>query len=130
MGVFLLWEKRDARAREIPATPLYLVRKTEDLEGGLDSRLWGENIGRPVAEEDESVVISVHDKGAVLFKISEPLDVSVGMEDAVGEGKLGAGRMDEIEEWNGEGSDGSILLEFEGAGGPALLFSLAIVWDV
>ena len=57
------------------------------------------------------------------------------MKNAIGEGELGAGWMDEVEEWNGDGSDGSVLLELEGAGGPVLLlFSadawLAIVWYI
>ena len=55
------------------------------------------------------------------------------MKNAIGEGELGAGGMDEIEEWNGERSDGGILLlELEGAGGPfLLLFSAdAIVWNI
>ena len=92
-------------------------------------------VGGPVAEEDEPVVVSVHDKGAVLSKVSEPLDSAVGMKNAVGKGELGAGGVDEIEERNGERSDGGICVELEGAGGPVLLFSadcrrLAIVWDV
>lgn len=91
-----------------------------------------ESVCGPVAEEDEPIVVSVHDKGAVPPELSKPLDVSVGMKDAIGEGKLGAERMDEVEEWNGEGSDGSILFELEGAGRPRLLFSrrLAIVCDI
>jgi hypothetical protein len=131
-------KKTDGRVREIPTTPLYLIRETEDLERGLDGRLWGEDVAKvicgPVAEEDESVVVSVHDKGTIPLKISEPLDASVGMKNAVGKGKLRAGGKEEILEWNGERSDGSILLEFEGTGGPALLFSadgrLAIVRDI
>jgi hypothetical protein len=93
-----------------------------------------EMVGRPVAKEDESVVVSVHDERAILAKVSEPVHSAVGMKNAIGERKLGAGGVDEIEKWNGERSDGSILLELEGAGGPALLFSadgrLAIVWDI
>ena len=73
-----------------------------------------EVIGRPVAEENESIVVSVHDKGAVLAKVAEPLDGSVGMKNAIGERKLRAAGMDEIKEWNGERSDGGILLELEG----------------
>lgn len=90
--------------------------------------------GGPVAKEDEPVVVSVHDKGAVLPIVAEPLDLAVGMKNAVGEGELGAGGVDEVEERNGERSDGGILAELEGAGGPVLLSSvdgrLAIVWDV
>jgi len=93
-----------------------------------------ERAGGPVTEEDESIVVFVDDKGAVLAKVSEPLDCAVGMKNAVSERKLGAGGMDEIEERNGERSDGGILGELEGAGGPVLLFSadggLAIVWDI
>ena len=88
-------------------------------------------VGGPVAEEDEPVVVSVHDKGAVLSKVTEPLDAAVGMKNAVGEGELGAGGVDEIGEWNGERDGGGILVGLEGAGGPFLLFSVAaIVWDV
>jgi len=94
-----------------------------------------EIVGGPIAKEDEPIVVSVYDKGAVVSGVSKPLDASVGMKDAVGEGKLRAGGMDQVVEWNGEGSDGGILVEFEGAGGPALLFSadgrlVAIVWNV
>jgi hypothetical protein len=91
-------------------------------------------VGSPIAEEDESVIVSVHDKRTILAEFSEPLDMAVGMENAIGEGELGAGVVDEILEWNGEGSDGGIVLEFERAGRPFLLSSadgeLAIVWDV
>ena len=91
-------------------------------------------VGRPVAEEDESVVVSIHDERTVLAIFSQPLDSAVGMKNAVGEGKLGAGGMNEILEWNGEGSDGGVFLKLERAGRPFLLSSvgrgLAIVWDV
>ena len=92
-------------------------------------------VGGPVAEEDEPVIVSVHDKRAVLSKVSEPLDTAVGMKNAVGERKLGAGGVNEIEERNVQISDGSILVELEGAGGPSLLlfsadWRLAIVWDI
>ena len=93
-----------------------------------------EAAGGPVAEEDESVVVSVGDKRAVLAKVAEPFYGAVGMENAVGERKLSAGRMNEIVEWNGEGGDGSIIVEFEGTSGPAFSFAtvgrMAIVWDI
>ena len=76
----------------------------------------------PVAKEDESVVVSVHDKGAVLSKVTEPLDSAVGMKNAVGKGELGAGGVDEVGKWNGEFGGGGVLAELEGAGGPFLLF--------
>lgn len=124
--------------REIPASPLDLVRETKDLERGFNGRLWVEGVtvrvGRPIAEEDESVVVSVHDKRTVLAEPSKPLDFAVGMKNAIGEGELGAGVVDEITEWNGEGSDGGIVMKLERAGRPSLLSSvdgeLAIVWDV
>ena len=125
--------------REIPTTPLDLIRETEDLEGRFDGRLGGEGEGgkrvtSPITEEDESVVVSVRDKRTILAVFTEPLESTVGMKDAIGEGKLGAGRMDEILEWNGEGSEGRVFLKFERAGRPVLLCSvdgrLAIVWDV
>lgn len=140
------FEKKERKKKQIcepigkiPTTPLYLIPETEDLERGLGSRFWGEDVsevvGRPIAKEDESIVVSVDDKGAVPLEISQPLDRTVGMKNAIGEGELGAGWMDQVEEWNGERSDGGILLELEGAGGPVLLlFSadarLAIVWYI
>ena len=78
----------------------------------------------PVAKEDESVVVSVRDKRAILSKVTEPLDSTVGMKNAVGKGELGAGGVDEIGKWNGEFGGGGILAELEGAGGPFLLFSV------
>lgn len=90
--------------------------------------------GDPITEEDESVVVSVHDKRTILAVFSKPFDSTVVMENAIGERKLGAGCMDEILEWNGEGSDGGIVLKLERAGCPALLSSvgrgLAIVRNV
>ena len=137
MQDLIMREKKCEPGGEIPTAPLYLIREAEDLEGGFDSRLGGEDgaeVGRPAAKEDEPIVVSVHDKRTVSSKVSEPLNAPVGMKDAIGEGELGAGGMDEIKEWNGERSDGRVLLELEGAGEPALLFSadgsLAIVWDV
>ena len=60
--------------REIPTTPLYLVPKAEDLERGLYSRFEGEGVskvvGGPITEEDESIVVSVDDKGAVPPELS------------------------------------------------------------
>jgi hypothetical protein len=48
---------------------LYLVPEAEDLERGLDSRLEGEGVsevvGGPITEEDEPIVVSVDDEGAV-----------------------------------------------------------------
>ena len=78
----------------------------------------------PVAEEDESVVVSVHDKRTILSKVTEPLEAAVGMKNAVGKGELGAGGVDEIGKWNGEFGGGGILAGLEGAGGPFLLFSV------
>lgn len=90
--------------------------------------------GGPVAEEDESVVVSVSDKRAVLAKVAEPFYGAVRMENAIGERKLSAGRMYEIVEWNGEGGDGGIIVEFKGTSGPAFSFAtvgrMAIVWDI
>ena len=76
----------------------------------------------PVAKENESVVVSVHDERTILSKVTEPLDSAVGMKNAVGKGELGAGGVDEIGKRNGEFGGGSILAELEGAGGPFLLF--------
>lgn len=88
----------------------------------------------PVTKKDESVIVSVHDKGAVPSELSEPLDLTVGMKNAVGEGELRAGWMDEILEWNGESSDGGIFFKLERAGRPFLLSSVGgratIVWDI
>ena len=111
--------------RKIPATPLDLVRETGDQEGRFDGRLGGEGVDvrvvRPIAQEDEPVVVFVHDKRTILAVFSKPFDSVVGMENAIGEGKLGAGRMIEILKWNGEGSDGGIVLKCERAGSPGLL---------
>ena len=76
----------------------------------------------PISKEDEPIVVSVYDKGAVHSKVAKPLYAAVGMKNAIGEGELGAGGEDEIGEWNGEGSGGGILVELERAGGPFLLF--------
>lgn len=122
---------------KIPAVPLNLVPEAKHLEA-FDSRLGGEGVaeaaGGPIAEEDESVVVSVGDRSPVLAIFTEPFYRAVGTEDAIGERKLGAGWVDEIVEWNGEGSDGGIVAEIEGTGGPALSFATvgrrAIVWDI
>lgn len=89
----------------------------------------------PIAEEDESVIVSVHDKRTILAVFPEPLDSTVGKKNAVSERKLGAEGVDEILEWNGEGADGGIFMKLERAGYPGLLLSLGwrglvIVWDV
>ena len=91
-------------------------------------------VGSPTTEEDESVIVFVDDESTILAVFPQPLDLAVGMKNAISEGKLGAGLVDEILEWNGEGSDGGIGLEFERAGCPILLSSadggVVIVRDV
>lgn len=114
---------------KIPATPLNLIRESQDLEWGFDCGLGGEGVTErvcsPITEEDESVIVSVHDKRTVLAVFSKPLNTAVGMKDAVSEGKVRTVRiMEERLEWNGQISRRRIVLKFEGAGRPFLLFSL------